>query len=41
MTIFTLIISLAMLGIPWSRSIQVLAVFMIINGCSLGVVDTG
>ncbi|GIY14926.1 sodium-dependent glucose transporter 1 [Caerostris extrusa] len=41
LTIFNFCAALAILGIPWSRSITVLIVLMTGNGMSLGILDTG
>ncbi|KAG8186959.1 hypothetical protein JTE90_028255 [Oedothorax gibbosus] len=41
LTLFNLATAVTMLGIPWCRSIVALTAFMVGNGASLGVLDTG
>ncbi|XP_042909071.2 sodium-dependent glucose transporter 1 [Parasteatoda tepidariorum] len=36
-----LITSITMIGVPWSRDIKTLTIWMIVNGFTLGALDTG
>ncbi|XP_042909070.2 sodium-dependent glucose transporter 1-like, partial [Parasteatoda tepidariorum] len=41
LTIGQLITSITMFGVPWSREIKTLTIWMVVNGFTLGALDTG